>query len=88
MYDILADIGNLIGFLSLLPQVRKTIINRHTLKDLSLTSTILVLVTISLFDIYFFVNGLIISGLLNVFACSYYGMTIILIIRASRKKKK
>lgn len=88
MLEILVDIGSFIGFVSMLPQMRRTWKNRRTLKDLSLSSYIMGVIAFLLMVSYFYANGVYGAFVINLFSLLYYLATMILILLARQSPSK
>lgn len=84
MYEIFINLGTGLSFLGFLPQAYRTVKNRDTLKDISITSQLIFAVCLSFFSIYAYLNRIWFTMVIDLIQLAYSVMTILLILRADR----
>ncbi len=88
MYEAFLNFGTGLSFLGFLPQAYRTIANRDTLKDISLTSQAIYAVCLASFTTYAYLNSIWLTAAIDLIQLAYSLTTIVLIFRADRLRKK
>lgn len=76
------------SFLGFLPQAYRTVKNRDTLKDISMTSQLIFAVCLASFSIYTHLNRIWFTMVIDLIKLAYSVMTILLILRADRLRRE
>lgn len=88
MYEIFINLRTGLSFLGFLPQAYRTVKNRDTMKDISITSQLVFAVCLASFSIYPYLNRIWYTMAIDLIQLAYSVMTILLILRADRLRRE
>jgi uncharacterized protein with PQ loop repeat len=86
MWEVFLNLGTGLSFFGFIPQMYRTIKNRDTLRDISITSQAVFAVCLSSFSAYAYLNEVWFTMAIDLIQLAYSLLTISLILRANRLK--
>ena len=84
MWEVFLNFGTGLSFFGFIPQAYRTIMNRDTLKDISITSQLIFAICLASFSIYAYLNQIWFTMVIDMIQLAYSILTILLIMRANR----
>lgn len=88
MWEVFLNIGTGLSFFGFIPQMYRTIVNRDTLKDISITSQAIFAVCLCSFSAYTYLNGIWFTLVIDSIQLAYSLLTILFILRANRSRRE
>lgn len=86
MWEVFLNFGTGLSFFGFIPQMYRTISNRDTLKDISITSQVVYVICLGSFSAYAYLNRVWFTMAIDLIQLAYSLLTISLILRANRLK--
>jgi uncharacterized protein with PQ loop repeat len=88
MWEVFLNIWTGLSFFGFIPQMYRMIVNRDTLKDISIASQAIFAVCLCSFSAYAYLNGVWFTLVIDAIQLAYSLLTIFLILRANRLKRE
>jgi uncharacterized protein with PQ loop repeat len=88
MGEVFVNIGTGLSFFGFITQMYRTIVNRDTLKDISMASQAIFAVCLCSFSAYAYLNGVWFTPVIDAIQLAYSLLTILLILRANRLRRE